>query len=446
MTNVVSIKKYIEAVKSTQVIKYTGKVIQVVGLTIEAQGPAVQLREICHIYNYKASGYIEAEVVGFKGDKLLLMPLGELDGIGPGSQVVATHRPLMVPVGRHLIGRVLNGLGNTIDGKGDLAAEAWVSTYKSAPHPLSRKRITQHLALGIKAIDGLLTCGQGQRLGIFSGSGVGKSTLLGMIARNTEAEVNVIALIGERGREVRDFLERDLKPEGLKRSVIIVATSDQPALVRIKGALVATAIAEHFRDEGKNVLLMMDSLTRFAMAQREVGLAVGEPPVARGYTPSVFAILPKVLERAGNSEKGSITGLYTVLVDGDDFNEPISDAVRGILDGHIALSRELANSGHYPAIDVLPSISRVMPDIASKEHLKMATRLKTLIAAYKDAKDLINIGAYHRGSNRDIDEAIEKMPEIANFLQQDVDESISFERTQDYLGGLIDNIIGVKHA
>jgi len=446
MTNVVSIKKYIEAVKSTQVIKYTGKVIQVIGLTIEAQGPAVQLREICHIYNYKASGYIEAEVVGFKGDKILLMPLGELDGIGPGSQVVATHRPLMVPVGRHLIGRVLNGLGDAIDGKGDLVAEAWVPTYKSAPHPLSRKRITQHLALGIKAIDGLLTCGQGQRLGIFSGSGVGKSTLLGMIARNTEAEVNVIALIGERGREVRDFLERDLKPEGLKRSVIIVATSDQPALVRIKGALVATAIAEHFRDEGKNVLLMMDSLTRFAMAQREVGLAVGEPPVARGYTPSVFAILPKVLERAGNSEKGSITGLYTVLVDGDDFNEPISDAVRGILDGHIALSRELANSGHYPAIDVLPSVSRVMPDIASKEHLKMASRLKSLMAAYKDAKDLINIGAYHRGSNRDIDEAIEKMPEIVNFLQQDVDESVSFDRTQDYLGGLINNISGVKHA
>jgi flagellum-specific ATP synthase len=365
------------------------------------------------------------------------MPLGELDSIGPGSQVVATHKPLMVPVGRSLVGRVLDGLGNPIDGKGELSVEAWLPTYKAAPHPLSRKRINKHLTLGIKAIDGLLTCGQGQRLGIFAGSGVGKSTLLGMIARNTEAEVNVIALIGERGREVRDFLEKDLKNEGLERSVIIVATSDQPALLRIKGAMVATAIAEHFRDEGKSVLLMMDSLTRFAMAQREVGLAVGEPPVTRGYTPSVFAVLPKVLERAGNSEKGSITGLYTVLVDGDDFNEPISDAVRGILDGHIALSRELANSGHYPAIDVLPSVSRVMPDIASKEHLKMATRLKTLMAAYKDAKDLINIGAYHRGSNNDIDEAMEKMPAIVNFLQQETDESVGLNETLNGLRELI---------
>jgi len=429
MNNAPFINKYIDAVKNSEIIKYTGKVVQVVGLTIEAQGLAVQLREICHIYNFKSSGFTEAEVVGFKGDRILLMPIGELDGIGPGSQVVATNKPMMVPVGRKLVGRVLDGLGNPIDGKGDLTAEAWLPAYKAAPHPLSRKRITKHLALGIKAIDGLLTCGQGQRLGIFSGSGVGKSTLLGMIARNTEAEVNVIALIGERGREVRDFLEKDLKEEGLKRSVIIVATSDQPALVRIKGALVATTIAEYFRDEGKNVLLMMDSLTRFAMAQREVGLAVGEPPVTRGYTPSVFAILPKVLERAGNSGSGSITGLYTVLVDGDDFNEPVSDAVRGILDGHIALSRELANSGHYPAVDVLPSVSRVMPDVASKEHLKMSIRLKTLIAAYKDARDLINIGAYHRGSNKDIDEAIEKMPEIVKFLQQDVDESVNFDNT-----------------
>jgi flagellum-specific ATP synthase len=437
MINAVSVKKYIEAVKSAEVVKHTGKVIQVIGLTIEAQGPAVQLREICHIYNYKASGFIDAEVVGFRDDRILLMPLGELDGIGPGSQVVATHRPLMVPVGRSLIGRVLDGLGNPIDGKGELSVEAWLPTYKTAPHPLSRKRITKHLTLGIKAIDGLLTCGQGQRLGIFSGSGVGKSTLLGMIARNTEAEVNVIALIGERGREVRDFLERDLKDKGLAHSVIVVATSDQPALLRIKGALVATAIAEHFRDEGKNVLLMMDSLTRFAMAQREVGLAVGEPPVTRGYTPSVFAVLPKVLERAGNSEKGSITGLYTVLVDGDDFNEPISDAVRGILDGHIALSRELANSGHYPAIDVLPSVSRVMPDVVSKDHLKMATRLKTLVAAYKDARDLINIGAYHRGSNRDIDEAMDKMPEIVNFLQQDTDESVSLNQTLNCLSDFL---------
>jgi len=432
-----SLEKYITAVKNTEVVKHTGKVTQVVGLTIEAQGPAVELREICHIYNFKTTGFIEAEVVGFRGEKILLMPLGELDGIGPGSQVVATHEPLMVPIGYQLIGRILDGLGNPIDGKGALATKKWSPAYKSAPHPLTRKRISEHLALGIKAIDGLLTCGSGQRLGIFSGSGVGKSTLLGMIARNTEAEINVIALIGERGREVRDFIERDLKDEGLKRSVIVVATSDQPALIRLKGALVATAIAEHFRDEGKNVLLMMDSLTRFAMAQREVGLAVGEPPVARGYTPSVFAILPKVLERTGNSEKGSITGLYTVLVDGDDFNEPISDAVRGILDGHIVLSRELSNAGHYPAIDVLPSVSRVMPDVVSKDHLKKAAKLKAVLAAYKDAKDLITIGAYHRGSNSDVDEAIDKMPEIIEFLQQDVDEAVSFENTLDCIGKLL---------
>lgn len=433
----ISVKKYFDAINNVEVIRHTGKVTQVVGLTIEAQGPAVQLREICHIYNYKTTGFIDAEVVGFKGDRVLLMPLGESDGIGPGSQVVATHNPMMVPVGRQLIGRILDGLGNAIDGKGSLPTEDRLPVYKAAPHPLSRKRITQHLALGIKAIDALITCGQGQRLGIFSGSGVGKSTLLGMIARNTEADVNVIALIGERGREVRDFLERDLKEKGLERSVIVVATSDQPALLRIKGALVATAIAEYFRDEGKSVLLMMDSLTRFAMAQREIGLAVGEPPVARGYTPSVFALLPKVLERAGNSEKGSITGLYTVLVDGDDFNEPISDAVRGILDGHIVLSRELSNAGHYPAIDVLPSVSRVMPDVTTKEHLKLAVRMKTLLAAHKEARDLINIGAYHRGSNKDIDEAIDKLPAITSFLQQDVDETVSFEEAFEDLKSLI---------
>jgi len=435
--NKVSLLRYIETVRNTEVIKSTGKVIQVVGLTIEAQGPAVQLREVCQIYNYKASGFIEAEVVGFKGDRILLMPLGELDGIGPGSQVVATNRSLMVPVGKELIGRVLDGLGNPIDDLGPLFVNATADTYKAAPHPLHRKRITKHLSLGIKAVDGLLTCGSGQRLGIFAGSGVGKSTLLGMIARNTEAEVNVIALIGERGREVRDFLERDLKDSGLERSVIVVATSDQPALIRIKGAMVATAIAEYFRDEGMNVVLMMDSITRFAMAQREVGLAVGEPPVTRGYTPSVFSILPKLLERAGNSHKGSITGLYTVLVDGDDFNEPISDAVRGILDGHIVLSRELANSGHYPAIDVLPSVSRVMPDVVSKNHIKHANKIKTLLAAHKDAKDLINIGAYHRGSNPLIDESIEKMPFIDMFLQQDIDEHINFEETLEKLSELV---------
>jgi len=316
-----------------------------------------------------------------------------------------------------------------MDGGAAVEPERWANIQNVPPHPLNRQRISEPLVLGIRAIDGLLTCGQGQRLGIFAGSGVGKSTLLGMIARNTLAEVNVIALIGERGREVREFIEKDLR-DGLKRSVIVVATSDQPPLVRLKAAFVATAIAEFFRDKGKNVLLMMDSITRFAMAQREVGLAIGEPPVSRGYTPSVFSILPKLLERVGNGEKGSITGLYTVLVDGDDFNEPISDAVRGILDGHIILSRRLANRNHYPAVDVLGSVSRVMPDIVDKSHMQLAGKIKALMAAYEEARDLINIGAYRRGSNPEVDEAIDKMPRITEFLQQAIDEKADLEDTR----------------
>ena len=365
------------------------------------------------------------------------MPLGDIQGIGPGSLVESTHRSLRVPVGDELIGRVLDGLGNPMDGKGPILNPKWVPIDNSPPNPLERKRITEPLTLGIKAIDGLLTCGKGQRLGIFAGSGVGKSTLLGMVARNTEADVNVIALIGERGREVRDFLQKDLKEEGLKRSVLVVATSDQPALIRAKAPFVATAIAEYFREKGLNTLLMMDSLTRFAMAQREIGLAIGEPPVARGYTPSVLAQLPKLLERAGNSSKGSITGLYTVLVDGDDFNEPISDTVRGILDGHIVLSRDLANSNHYPAIDVLASVSRVMPDLIDKEHLQKAGRIKTLMATYRESQDLINIGAYSPGSNADIDEAIEKMPAIREFLQQPVGEKYDMDTTIKWMSRIV---------
>ncbi len=428
----ISLKKYRDMVNEIEVIRCTGQVVQVIGLTVEAEAPAGEVGEICHIYNTKETAYIPAEIVGFRKDRILLMPYGELSGIGPGSKVALTGRPFKVAVGNQLVGRILDGLGNPMDGGAAVVPEKWANIHNAPPHPLNRQRISKPLVLGVRAIDGLLTCGQGQRLGIFAGSGVGKSTLLGMIARNTLAQINVIALIGERGREVREFIEKDLR-DGLKRSVIVVATSDQPPLVRLKAAFVATAIAEFFRDKGKNVLLMMDSITRFAMAQREVGLAIGEPPVSRGYTPSVFSILPKLLERVGNGEMGSITGLYTVLVDGDDFNEPISDAVRGILDGHILLSRKLANRNHYPAIDVLGSVSRVMPDVVDKSHMQLAGKIKALMAAYEEARDLINIGAYRRGSNPEVDEAIEKMPRITEFLQQAVDEKADFEDTRQWM-------------
>jgi len=433
----ISFDRYRNALNNIDSISYTGEVTQVIGLTIESRGPLVQLGEVCLLHNYKKTQAIKAEVVGFKEDRVLLMPLGDIQGIGPGSLVESTHSSLKVPVGNELIGRVLDGLGNPMDGKGPILNPKWVPIDNSPPNPLARNRIAEPLTLGVKAIDGLLTCGKGQRLGIFAGSGVGKSTLLGMVARNTEADVNVIALIGERGREVKDFLQKDLKEEGLKRSVLVVATSDQPALIRAKAPFVATAIAEYFREKGLNTLLMMDSLTRFAMAQREIGLAIGEPPVARGYTPSVLAQLPKLLERAGNSSKGSITGLYTVLVDGDDFNEPISDTVRGILDGHIVLSRDLANSNHYPAIDVLASVSRVMPDLIDKEHLQKAGRIKTLMATYRESQDLINIGAYSPGSNADIDEAIEKMPAIRKFLQQLVEEKYDMNTTIKWMSRIV---------
>ncbi len=433
MMEMLDLGKYWDALDYLETIKLNGKVTEVIGLIIESHGPGANLGELCYLYSARLNRYIQAEVVGFKGNKVLLMPLGEMEGIGPGCEVNATGHALSVQVGEELLGRVLDGLGNPIDAHGALQTKLSYPVYNTPPNPLARKRIAEPLPLGVKAIDGLITCGKGQRMGIFAGSGVGKSTLLGMIARNTVADVNVIALIGERGREVRDFLEKDLGEEGLARSVIVVATSDQPALVRIKGAMVATAIAEYFRDQGKDVMLMMDSVTRFAMAQREVGLAVGEPPATKGYTPSVFALLPKLLERSGTSARGTITGLYTVLVDGGDMDEPIADAARGILDGHIVLSRKLATQNHYPAIDVLGSISRVMNDIVGEDHRSLANQLRSVLAVYKEAEDLIQIGAYRQGANPRIDYALEMIEKINSFLKQDVHENCNFEAIKQEL-------------
>lgn len=431
----INFAKYKRAIDGADLVEYLGKVSQIIGLTIESNGPAVDIGQLCKINGKKSA--ILAEAVGFKDNKVLLMPLGDMGGIGPGNKVVDLGRSLRVKVNENIKGRILNGLGHPIDGREMVDTGEEVSIYSEPPNPLTRKRIEESLTLGVKAIDGLLTIGKGQRVGIFSGSGVGKSTLMGMIARNTKADINIIALIGERGREVREFIEKDLQEEGLKRSVVIVATSDQPAIVRLKGAFVATAIAEYFRNQGLDVLLLMDSLTRFAMAQREIGLAIGEPPVSRGYTPSVFATMPKLLERAGTSSKGSITGLYTVLVDGDDMSEPVTDTARGILDGHIVLSRNLANRGHYPAIDVLSSVSRVMSDIISDQHKEIAAKIKRTLAIYRESEDLINIGAYVRGSNQDIDYAIDVVDNINQFLTQKVDERFSFEETLE----LIDKVL-----
>jgi len=433
------LRKYHDLLKKSNYVRYYGKVSKVVGLTIESDGPEVDVGELCMIHASKGRRKIRSEVVGFRDNKVLLMPLGEMTGVGPGNLVVASDTVLKVGVGDDLTGRVLDGLGYPLDDKDPFKPTQYYPIDSKPPHPLKRKRITEPLVLGIKTIDGLLTVGKGQRIGIFAGSGVGKSTLMGMIARNTKADINVIALIGERGREVREFLEKDLQEEGLSRSVVVVATSDQPALVRLKGALVATAIAEYFRDQGKDVLLLMDSLTRFAMAQREVGLSTGEPPVSRGYTPSVFGVMPKLLERAGNSEKGSITGLYTVLVDGDDMTEPVTDTARGILDGHIVLSRSLANRNQYPAIDVLASVSRVMPDIISKEHKIAAAELKKALAIYTDAEDLINIGAYVKGSNEKIDYAISLIDNILGFIQQSTDERFEFDEVLNLLNAIFEN-------
>lgn len=438
MSSSISLDKYKKLLDSQSFFQYSGKVSKVVGLTIESEGPETHIGALCHIISHNNRSVL-AEVVGFRENHVLLMPIGDMSGIGPGNLVVAANRDLEVGVGQGLLGRVLDGLGNPMDGKGPIDVEKYYPVSNMPPNPMTRPRINQVLPLGVKCIDGLLTVGKGQRLGIFAGSGVGKSTLLGMIARNTKADINVIALIGERGREVRDFLERDLGEEGLKRSVVVIATSDQPALIRLKGALVATAIAEYFRDCGKDVLLLMDSLTRFSMAQREIGLAVGEPPVTRGYTPSVYAAMPKLLERSGTSSKGSITGLYSVLVDGDDMNEPITDTARGILDGHIVLSRQLAHRNHYPAIDVLASISRLMSDIVDDEQKEYANELRRNLAIYRDAEDLINVGAYVKGSNPDIDKAIRLIKGINEFLTQSTTDRFTYSETVELLKKSVQN-------
>ncbi|MBU5483035.1 flagellar protein export ATPase FliI [Clostridium sp. MSJ-11] len=414
-------------IKESSFYEREGIVKKVIGLTIEVEGIKAFIGEVCTIYNEKNASIV-CEVVGFKENNVILMPLGELTGIAPGCRVVPSGKPLSARCSDEVLGKILDGLGEPLT-EDELRGGVFYPLDKEPPDPLKRRRIKDVISTGVRAIDGFLTCGEGQRIGIFAGSGVGKSTTLGMIAKYAEADVNVICLIGERGREVLDFIEKDLGTEGMKKSVVVCATSDKPALVRIKGAFTATAIAEYFRDQGKKVILMMDSVTRFAMAQREVGLAIGEPPATKGYTPSVFAMLPRLMERAGMSDKGSITAFYTVLVDGDDFNEPIADAVRGILDGHIVLSRALAAKNHYPSIDVLSSISRLMSEIADEDHKSAASIARDLIATYKEAEDLINIGAYVKGSNKKIDLAIEYNDEINSFLKQGINEHTTFKDT-----------------
>ncbi|MBT2701820.1 flagellar protein export ATPase FliI [Chryseobacterium sp. ISL-80] len=425
-------------VDSLDSFKRFGRIKRVVGLMIESQGPESSIGDVCFIHvGTKKKRKIQAEVVGFKDENVILMPYTSLHDISPGSLVETTMKPLEIKAGPGLIGKIVDSLGVPLDQSSLPKGLASVPTEQDPPNPLSRPPISEPIEVGVRMIDSLLTVGNGQRVGIFAGSGVGKSTLLGMIARNTTADLNVIGLIGERGREVREFIERDLGPEGLKRSIVVVATSDQPALMRIKGAYTATAIAEYFRDKGLNVMLMMDSVTRVAMAQREVGLAVGEPPTTKGYTPSVFAILSRLLERTGTNEFGSITGFYTVLVDGDDMNEPIADTVRGILDGHFVLDRDLANKGQYPAVNVLKSISRIMNNIVSDDHVKAAERLRELLSTYMNSEDLINIGAYKKGTSAEIDEAIMKYPQILNFLKQSTNEKVSINESVEALLQLV---------
>lgn len=426
-------EKYLQLLDRKYYNSY-GKVSTVVGLTIESLGPEARLSDLCRIYLDKdMEEYVMAEVVGFRDSRLILMPVDRVDGVGVGCIVENTGHPLSVLVGDEVLGHTLDGIGRPTDGVEFHFSKSY-PIEALPPDPMEREIISEVLPLGVKAVDGLITVGKGQRIGVFAGSGVGKSTLLGMFARNTKADINIIALIGERGREVREFIERDLGPEGMARSVVVVATSDKPALIRNKAAKTATAIAEYFRDQGKDVLLMMDSLTRFSQAQREIGLASGEPPVTRGYPPSVYSEMPKLLERAGTNDKGSITGLYTVLVDGDDFNEPITDTARGILDGHIILDRKLGHKNHYPAIDILQSISRVMSSIATKEHKELAGKLKNVLATYSEAEDLINIGAYKNGSNPEIDYAIKKIRDVNNFLCQGTDEKFLFDEEVELLG------------
>jgi flagellum-specific ATP synthase len=428
----------VQRVKAVNPYKVSGKVIQIVGLVVEGYCPSATVGTLCELLPHDGGPAVPAEVVGFRDSRALLMPLGELRGLGPGSLIQVVRSSATLAVGEQLLGRVLDALGQPLDEMPLQPCDDECPLYALPASPMARKPIVAPLDLGVRAINSLLTCGTGQRMGIMAGSGVGKSVLLGMLAKHTKADVNVIALIGERGREVREFIERDLGPEGLARSVVITATSDQSPLLRMRGAFVATTIAEYFCAQGKDVLLLMDSVTRFAMAMREVGLAIGEPPTTKGYTPSVFATLPKLLERAGNfKNKGSITGLYTVLVEGDDMNEPVADAVRAILDGHIVLSRELAARNHYPAIDVLTSSSRVMRDIVSREHLQLAGNVREIMAVHKEAEDLINIGAYAEGSNKKIDYAIGRIEAVNDFLRQEMDESFDLETTREQMNALV---------
>ncbi len=427
----IDFERYRRALICLDPIRVNGKVSEIVGLVVEGHGPAASIGELCSIYPASGQTAFNAEVVGFKNGKVLLMPLEGLHGLGPGCRIMSLGRQAGIRVGTALLGRVIDGLGAPIDSRGIMECAEEYPIYADPINPLKRGRISEPMDLGIRAINGVLTCGKGQRMGIFAGSGVGKSVLLGSIAKHTRADVNVIGLIGERGREVREFLEKNLGKEGLKRSVVVVAASDMHPLIRMRAAYVATAIGEYFRDQGADVLLMVDSLTRFAMAQREIGLSVGEPPTTKGYTPSVFSLLPKLLERSGSLEKGgSITGLYTILVEGDDFNEPVADAARSILDGHIALSRDLASRNHYPAIDILQSISRVMVDLVDNEHRQMAARIQKIVSTYKKAEDLINIGAYIEGSNPEIDDAVRMIHPVNGFLRQGIDEQIDFQQTK----------------
>ncbi len=418
-----------DTIKNADIYRHQGKIEKIVGMTIQATGPECNIGDVCRIFRKGSEDFIYGEVVGFNQGRVMLMPYTDIEGIGPGSIVDNTGRQLEVGVGTNLIGRIINAIGEPIDGKGPIETTGKYSIVGEPVNPLTRPRIDDIIPFGVKAIDGLLTIGRGQRMGIFAGSGVGKSTLLGMIAREVQADINVIALVGERGREVLEFIERDLGPKGMARSVLVIATSDQPSMMRNKCPMTATAIAEYFKDQGKNVLLMMDSLTRYAMAQREIGLATGEAPIARGYTPSIYTAMPKLLERAGNFENGSITGIYTVLVEGDDTNEPISDTVRGIIDGHIILSRKVAAKNHYPAIETLESVSRLMSEIADKEHKQAAAKLRNLLSVYNANYDLVSIGAYKKGTNPALDEALRKIDKINAFLQQGTEEAFSFEET-----------------
>jgi flagellum-specific ATP synthase len=430
------LSKYKELIDELEVIKFTGYVERIVGLTIESVGPSVKYGDICKIKTGQ-SLYLYAEVVGFNRNRVILMPIGDMRGVVPGAEVYAAGTGLMVPVGKELIGRVVSGIGKPLDGRGDIFTRVKYPVEGREHNPLERKVITEPLSVGIRSIDGLITVGRGQRIGIFAGSGVGKSTIIGMMARYTDADVNVVALIGERGKEVKDFVEKELGPDGLKRSVVVAATSDQPPMIRLRGAFLAHSIAEYFRDQGMAVNLLMDSVTRFAMAQREVGLAAGEPSATRGYPPSVFTMMPKLLERAGTSSTGgSITGFYSVLVEGDDMNEPIADAARGILDGHIVLERKLANRGHYPAVDELASISRCMKDVVDEKHQKAANIFRELLSAYTDAEDLINLGGYVRGANPVVDRAISMIGEMNTFLKQGIYE-------EDHLGTIRDRLISL---